>query len=482
MLDLRVVAHILGWVMISVAAMLLLPAGLDWVRADADWPAFVVAAVISALFGALMILANSMPERPELSLRQAFVLIASGWVTVCLFGSIPLMAYGLSITDAVFETMSGITTTGSTVLTGLDTMPEGILLWRALLHWIGGIGIIAIAVMILPYLRVGGMQIYKMETSVHEGEKASFTSRILLRLSVVYIGLTILCGAVYWVLGMSFFDAVTHSMATISTGGYSTHDASFGYFQSPWLHWASIVFMISGAIPFILFVRATQGNLRALVRDEQVRGFLGFLAVFSVLTAFWLMSRDETLGFGQALTLTAFNITAIVTTTGFATADYTLWGNGAIGLFLLLMFVGGCSGSTSGSIKIYRYQVLWLFVRAHLKRLFSPHRIVVLRYNGATLGEDVPLSVLAFLAVFIATIAIFTVVLAFLGLDLITAYTAAVTAISNVGPGLGSIIGPAGNFQSLPDPAKWVLVIAMLAGRLEVLALLVFFDRDFWRG
>ena len=482
MLDLRVVAHILGWVMISIAVMLLVPAGLDWARADADWPAFVVAAVISALFGALMILANSMPDRPELNLRQAFVLIASGWLTVCLFGSIPLMAYGLSVTDAVFETMSGITTTGSTVLTGLDSMPEGILLWRAMLHWIGGIGIIAIAVMILPYLRVGGMQIYKMETSVHEGEAASFTSRILLRLSVVYIGLTVMCFAVYWVLGMSFFDAVTHSMATISTGGYSTHDSSFGFYQSGWLQWSAVVFMISGAIPFILFVRATQGNFRGLLKDQQVRAFIGFLAVVSVLTALWLMTQDEGMGFGKALTLTAFNITAIVTTTGFATADYTTWGNGAVGLFLLLMFVGGCSGSTSGSIKIYRYQVLWLFVRSHLKRLFSPRRIIVLRYNGKTLSEDVPLSVLAFLAVFIATIAIFTVVLTFFDLDLITAYSAAVTAISNVGPGLGPTIGPSGTFQSLPDAAKWVLVIAMLAGRLEVLALLVFFDRDFWRA
>jgi trk system potassium uptake protein TrkH len=290
------------------------------------------------------------------------------------------------------------------------------------------------------------------------------------------------CCAVYWLLGMSFFDAVTHAMATVSTGGYSTYDASFGHFESLWLHWAAIVFMICGAIPFILFVRASQGNVRGLIKDEQVRGFFGFLAVVSVLTALWLMGRDEGLGFGRALTLSAFNITAIVTTTGFATSDYTTWGNGAVGLFLLLMFVGGCSGSTSGSIKIYRYQVLWLFVRAHLKRLFSPRRIIVLRYNGKTLSEDVPLSVLAFLAVFIATIAVFTVVLTFLDLDLITAYSASVTAISNVGPGLGPIIGPSGTFQSLPDAAKWVLVVAMLAGRLEVLALLVFFDRDFWRA
>ncbi|MDF1790573.1 MAG: TrkH family potassium uptake protein [Thalassobaculaceae bacterium] len=482
MLDLRVVAHILGWVMISIALMLTVPAGLDWVRADSDWPAFVLAAVVSALFGALMILANAMPERPELNLRQAFVLIASGWLTVTVFGSIPFMAFGLSLTDAVFETMSGITTTGSTVLTGLDSMPEGIMLWRAMLQWIGGVGIVAVAVMILPYLRVGGMQIYKLETSVHEGEAASFTSRILFRLSAVYVGLTVLCFAAYWALGMGFFDAVTHAMATLSTGGYSTHDASFGHFQSPLLHWTGTLFMICGAIPFILFVRATQGNGRVLFKDAQVRGFLGFLAASSVLTAVWLMFQMEEVGFGRALTLTAFNITSIVTTTGFATTDYTTWGNGAIGLALLLMFVGGCSGSTSGSIKIYRYQVLWLFVRAHLKRLFSPHRVMVLRYNGATLGEDVPLSVLAFLAVFIATISVFTVVLTFFDLDLITAYSAAVTAITNVGPGLGPTIGPAGTFQSLPDPAKWILVVAMLAGRLEVLALLVFFDRDFWRA
>lgn len=482
MLDLRVVAHILGWVMISVAVMLTLPAGLDWARGDTDWPAFVLAAVVSALFGALMILANATPEKPELNLRQAFVLIASGWLTVGAFGSIPFMAYGLSLTDAVFETMSGITTTGSTILTGLDAMPPGILLWRAILQWIGGVGIIAVAVMILPYLRVGGMQLYKLETSVHEGEAASFTSRILVRLSAVYVGLTALCFGVFWALGMSFFDAVTHAMATLSTGGYSTHDASFGYFTQPALQWAGTVFMVCGGIPFILFVRATQGHDRALFRDAQVRGFIGFLAVCSLLTAIWLTFQHSDIGFGEALTLTAFNVTSIVTTTGFASTDYTTWGTGAVGLFLLLMFVGGCSGSTSGSIKIYRYQVLWLFVRAHVRRLFSPHRIMVLRYNGATMGEDVPLSVLAFLAVFIATISIFTVMLAFAGLDLITAYSATVTAITNVGPGLGPVVGPSGTFQSLPDTAKWILVVAMLAGRLEVLALLVFLDRDFWRA
>lgn len=300
------------------------------------------------------------------------------------------------------------------------------------------------------------------------------------RLSVVYIGLTSLCAVLYYIFGMTAFDAATHAMATLSTGGYSTHDESFGYYNSMTLHWIGTVFMAAGALPFLYYLKILRDGPFRVLPDQQVRGFIVFLTGSSLLLAAWLVTHLN-VDFLHALTLAAFNITSVVTTTGFATADYTQWGAGAAGVFLVLMFIGGCSGSTSGAIKIYRYQILYTMVRAHVKRLFSPHRVIKLTYNGAPVPADVPYSILAFLAVFVFTIALFTVVLNLLGLDLVTAYSASVTAITNVGPGLGPVIGPAGNFQPLPDAAKWILSAAMLAGRLEVLALLVAFDPDFWR-
>jgi trk system potassium uptake protein TrkH len=472
--------HVLGWVVLLVGSMLLIPTAADLAYGSDDWIGFARTAVIAGFMGVLIILSTLASRPQKLNFRQAFLIITIGWILVALIGAIPFLAVGISFSDAIFETMSGITTTGSTVLTNLDTLSPGILLWRSILQWIGGIGIIAIAVLILPFLRIGGMQLFKIESSGTDADNMGSTMRTALVLGGIYTALTMTCALVYFLLGMSGFDAVTHAMTTLSTGGFSTHDASFSFFKEPSLHWAATFFMICGALPFILFVKMTMGNLRALFLDQQVRAFLLFLAFSSIAMAFWLMVHQD-IGLFTAITLTSFNITSVVTTTGYASADYTAWGPGAVGAFLVLMFIGGCSGSTSGAVKIYRYQVLVIFVRAHLKRLFSPNRSIPLKYNGQILPVEVPMSVLAFLSVFVATIAFFTVVLSMMGLDIVTAYSASVTAISNVGPGMGTIIGPAGNFQALPEPAIWALTVAMLAGRLEILTLLVMFDRDFWR-
>jgi len=478
--NVRTVFHILGWVLCWLGAMLFIPTAMDLAYHNNDWEVFAQAVAITCFVGIVTILSTNSPGTLKLQFRQAYLVITLGWILVSLFGAIPFLGMGIGFTDAVFESVSGITTTGSTILTGLDSMPPGILLWRAILQSIGGIGIIAIAVLILPFLHVGGMQLFKIESSGPSEDKVASMLKTLLFLGNVYITLTGACALTYYLLGMSGFDAITHAMATLSTGGYSTHDASFGYFKDPRLHWAATFFMICGSIPFLLYVKITLGNVRALFTDEQVRGFLTLLVTASFAMAFWLMTQREIDPF-EALTLTSFNITSVVTTTGFTTEDYTAWGPGAVGVFLVLMFVGGCSGSTAGAIKIYRFQILIMVIRAHIKRLYSPNRMLPLKYNGRALPNDVPLSVLAFLSVFVATITLITVILSFLGLDIVTAFSASVTAITNVGPGLGSIIGPSGNFESLPDAAKWVLTFAMLAGRLEVLVLLVALDPDFWR-
>lgn len=480
MLNVRPVIYILGWIACAMAAVLCLPAATDAYFGNPEWEAFLLSALISVFLGGASILATQTNEPQEIDIRQAFLVTTLGWVVVAVVAALPFLYVDIHFANAIFESVSAITTTGSTVFPDLAHLPPGILLWRGILQWIGGIGIIAVAILILPLLRVGGMQLFKIESSDTSEEKLFTALRTVVSVMSIYAGLTILCGILYSAFGMSTFDAIIHAMTTLSTGGFSTHDESFVYFKDFRLHWTGTVFMIAGALPFILYIKSLRGHVSAMITDQQVRGFIGFLCITSVLMALWLMEKKD-IGFLEALTLTSFNITSVVTTTGFASDDYTAWGPGAVGVFLVLMFVGGCSGSTSGAIKIYRHQILFEIVRVHVKRLFSPNRVIPLRYNGRKLPDDVPFSVLAFLAVFVATIAIFTVLLTLMDLDIVTAYSASLTAITNVGPGLGPIVGPAGNFSSLPDAAKWLLSFAMLAGRLEVLALLVAFDPDFWR-
>ena len=479
-LDHRPVIHVLGLLACCVAVLLCVPALIDLAYGNPDWQRFILAAAISGFLGVTAALATRIPGRLHLDLRQGFLVTTLGWVTVGVLGALPFYELGNSPADAFFESVSGITTTGSTILAGLDQLPPGILLWRALLQWLGGIGIIAVAILMLPLLRIGGMQLFRIESAATAEERASSAINTIAGVLAVYASLTLLCGMVYLALGMTAFDATVHAMTTLSTGGYSSHDLSFAYFESLPLQWAASAFMLSGSIPFFLYLRFLRGNRQAMFADQQVRGFLIFVGGTGALLAFWLHDRVD-ISIGEAITLSFFNVISIVTTTGYASTDYTAWGPGAVGVFLALMYVGGCSGSTSGGIKIYRYQVLYLIVRAHIKRLFAPNRVLALKYNGKILPDDVPFSILAFIAVYTGTIAVFTVCLALMGLDIVTAYSASVTAIANVGPGLGTIIGPVGYFGTLPDAAKWLLSFAMLAGRLEVLVLLIAFDRDFWR-
>jgi trk system potassium uptake protein TrkH len=478
-IEIRSVLYIIGFLVSASALALLPPALADFMSGNPDWRVFIGSSFATAVIGGSLTLAMRGKPSASLSLRGAFMLTGVAWVALPAIAALPFLGLNIAYVDAFFEATSGVTTTGSTILIGLDSLPPGLLLWRAMLQWIGGVGIIVLAIILLPFLRVAGSQLFKAESS-DTSDKVEARSFVLVgRILQIYLLLTIACTAAYACLGMSVFDAACHAMATISTGGYSTHDASFGFYDNAALHWAGTVFMVSGALPFYVYIKAVRGDLRSLLTDSQVRVLLVFLAVISIMMAFWLNNQSD-IGLWKALTLTSFNVTSIVTTTGFATTDYTQWGQGAVGLFLVLMFVGGCSGSTSGAIKIYRYQILLQIVRTHIKQLGSPNRVLSISFNGRRLSNEVPFSILAFLAVFVATISLFTLALTFMGLDLVTAYSASVTAITNVGPGLGPIIGPAGNFATLPDGAKWLLSAAMILGRLELFTLLVMFDRDFW--
>lgn len=477
----RPIVSALGLMLCAIAAAMVLPAVLDFSDGNSGWRVFLASAVATLFVGGLMVLV-AHDERPvRLGLKEGFLLTTLSWVFVAAFAAIPFVGLGLSYTDAYFETMSGLTTTGATVIVGLDKLPRGILLWRALLNGVGGLGIVLVAIIMLPFLRVGGMQLFQTESSDKSEKIMPRAYDIGLATAAVYAGLIFLCALAYGFLGMTPFDAICHAFPTIATGGFSTHDSSFGFFQSPALEWAGTFFMMAGALPFVVIIKALRGSPQSLLTDAQVRGFVSFLFSVSVILALWLVATRST-PFFEAFRLAAFNVTSIVTTTGFASTDYTAWGPFSVGLFFLLTFVGGCSGSTSGGIKIYRLQVAGILTRSHFLHLISPSRVITLVYNTRRLPEDVPFSVVAFLAIYMATVGLFTVVLSAMGLDLVTALSSSATALGNVGPGLGETVGPSGTFTPLPAAAKWVLSAAMLLGRLELFTVLVLFRKEFWRG
>lgn len=478
--NLRPVLFLLGLLLLALAAAMAPPALADFASRNPDWRVFATSAAFTFFAGGTLTLAYR-GEAVRLDLRQAFLLTAASWVIVSAFSALPFLFSNLRLnySDAFFEAVSGLTTTGSTVLVGLDTMPPGILLWRGMLQWLGGVGIIGMAVAILPYLRVGGMQLFRMESSDRSEKVLPRAGQITAAIGASYLALSVACALAYWAAGMTGFEAIAHSMTTLATGGYSTTDASFGRF-SPAAQWVSIVFMTLGGLPFVLYVRMLRGQPFALARDSQVRALVGFLVSASLAMAIWLwlargMAPDE------ALRHATFNVISIVTTTGFATADYGAWGDVAVFAFFLLTFVGGCTGSTAGGIKPFRFQIAWRMIKRQVGRLIHPNAVLPLRYEGRAVTDEVALSVLAFVIVYLATVVAIGLALAAMELDFLTAFSGAATAVGNVGPGLGPIIGPAGNFSSLPDAAKWVLSVGMLLGRLELFTFLVLLAPGFWR-
>lgn len=478
---LRPILQIHGWFLIIVSVLALFPAGVDALTANADWRTFVYTAFVTGFLGGALVL-SSQGVPVSLNFRQAFLLTTSSWVLISAFGALPFMlsSLGLSFTDAFFESMSGLTTTGSTVLTGLDSMPPGILLWRSLLQWLGGIGIIAMAIALLPMMRVGGMQLFRSESSDQSEKAFPRAAQVAGTTVIVYLFLSVACAVAYGMQGMTPFEAVNHAMTTISTGGYSTSDKSFGYFASRPLQWTATVFMILGSLPFALYVRMVQGDRRALATNSQVRLFLAVIAAVVVVMAIWL-TRREHIGIVDSLTLSAFHVVSILSTTGYASADYTLWGTMPAGLIFLLSFLGGCTGSTAGGLKMFRFEILYRQVTRQLYRLIYPSSVFPLSYNRRALPEDVMASVSTLVMLFLVSMALLTFLLLLTGLDLTTALSGSITAIANVGPGLGTIIGPAGTFTTLPDSAKWLLAAGMLLGRLEIFTVLVVFIPSFWR-
>ena len=480
-MDIRPIFYVIGILLCTLAAGMVFPLITDLITGNEDWKVFFMSMVFVSFIGGALILINH-GHSFKMNVRQTFVLTTLSWVVLAFAASLPFIFSNMqmSLTDSLFEAVSGITTTGSTVMTEINSAPPGILLWRAILQWLGGIGIIVMALSVLPFLKVGGMQLFQTESS--ESEKAlPRAKQIATSIGLVYLALTFLCMFCYKLSGMSGFDAIAHSMTTIATGGFSTFDSSFSAFDTAWAEITAITFMLLGGLPFVLYVKALRGNWRCLFKDAQIKAFLTLVVTAIAFMVIYLLTFNG-ISLGEAVRRASFNVVSLITGTGYVNGDYAAWGGFAVTVLLFLMVIGGCAGSTTCGIKIFRFQVLWSVMKTQLKQLVHPHGVFVPHYNHQAIPKGVASSVMSFFFVFILCYAFLAVSLSFIGLDFLTAMSGAATTIANVGPGLGDIIGPTGTFEPLPDSAKWIMCIGMILGRLELFTVLVLFIPHFWKS
>lgn len=478
----HLIAVVIGIMLVFMGVLMGVPAIVDLSGGFQDWIVFAVSSALSVFVG-LMCLLTFGGQKFTVNLRGAYLLTTTSWLAVSIVAALPFWfsETGISFTDSVFEAISGLTTTGSTVLTGLDRLPPGLLLWRGILQWIGGIGIIVMAVLALPFLHVGGMQLYQLESSDFSDKATARITETVMQIFAIYILLTGLSGSLYMIFGMTVFEAAVHAMTTVSTGGYSTTDQSMAGFSGNAIKWVAVVFMIAGSLPFNTYVKALRRkNPKTLLGDSQIRVFFLIALGVVALLAFNFWSLDRALT-ADTFTGIVFSVVSVMTTTGYAVDNYLVWGSFAVAVFFFLTFVGGCAGSTAGGIKIFRFEIMTKEIRRQLQLLIHPHRVITNTLNGQRLRRSVTASVGMYFILFFLTVMVITVINALLGLDFATSFSAALTTVSNVGPGLGNIIGPSGNFASLPDASKWLLDFAMLAGRLEFMTVYVLLAPVFWQ-
>ena len=475
----KTVFFTLGILQIILGVFMFIPIIVQFIYLEID-SSFFGASIVTIIFGILFFLSN-LDHDKRLTLQQAFLLTALSWLSIAIFGSLPFIFSDLdfSFTNAFFESMSGITTTGSTIISNLNEMPRSILLWRAILQWLGGIGIIIMAITLMPIMNVGGMQLFKVSNNDSSEKILPKSKEIALRLIYIYSSLTFLCGVTYKIFGMNFFDSLTHSMTTIATGGFSNYNESIGFFDSVSIEISAMIFIILGSLPFIAYIKFVSGDKKVLINDAQIKTF--FKIIFYsilILSIYLLIDTSSELN----LRTVFFNIISILTGTGYVNAEFDTWGSFTLVLFLGLMFIGGCAGSTTCGVKIFRIQILYLFIVNQLKKIVYPKGVFVLKYDQNQIDNKFISSVISFIYMYLVIFFILTALLSLSGLDFITSISGAATSISNVGPGLGSTIGPNGDFSSLPDVSKWILTLGMILGRLELFAILVLFLPSFWRN
>ena len=476
------IIYLIGLLLCILSLFMIIPALVDWFYGNDDWPAFVGASFITLFVGSICYFSNKGIVTEHLELRQAFLLTNSAWISIALFGSIPFMLseIDMSFTDAIFESTSGITTTGATVINNLDTTSHGILIWRALLQWLGGVGIIVMALAVLPMLSIGGMQLFKTESYETPDKVVPKAASFAAGISMVYISLTTLWALMLWIAGMPIFDSIAHAMTTIATGGYSTKSESLAAFASSSIEIIIIFGMIVGSLPFVHYLSISKNGFKNLIKDDQVKLFLTLIIFVVFIISIYLSFQN--IPYVDAIRLASFNVISILTGTGFGTSDFNNWGGFPTTILLILMFVGGCAGSTTCGLRMARIQVLVANAKAQISKLIRPHAVVVSYYNQKPIPENVAESVMGFFFLYIISFAIIACLLGMLGLDLITAISGAASAIGNVGPGLGDIIGPTGSYQTIPDMGKFFLCAGMILGRLEIFAILVMFSPLFWKN
>lgn len=477
------VQKVLGLLLMLFSLTMLPPVGVSYFYADGTAQAFLTALVLLLGLGTLIWL-PVWHNREELKLRDGFLVVALFWGVLGLAGALPFYLTEephLSLTDAAFESISGLTTTGATVIIGLDELPPAILYYRQQLQWLGGMGIIVLAVAILPILGIGGMQLYRAETPgpIKDNKLTPRITETAKALWYIYLGLTVACALAYWLAGMTPFDAIGHSFATVAIGGFSTHDASIGFFDSDLIEMIAVVFMLISGVNFALhFLAWNRLSLTGYWQDSEFRFYLALMALTTALVCLGLYFTGTHATWGEAFLQGLFHTVSIATTTGFSTSAFYEW---PIFLGILLIFssfVGGCAGSTGGGIKVIRFLLLIKQGLREIDRLIHPNAQIPVRVGGRTVNHRVVDAVWGFFSLYVACFILMYLALAATGLDLTTAFTAVAAAINNLGPGLGEV---GASFTSLSPTAKWILCFAMLLGRLEVFTLLVLLTPAFWR-
>ena len=478
----KTVFFLIGILLIVLGASMLAPYSIQVIYAE-NSHSFISSSFVTIFIGILFVLAN-LEKEFKLNLRQTFLFSTLAWLMVAIFGSLPflLSSSEFTLSEAFFESMSGITTTGATIISDLDNSPKSILLWRAIMQWLGGIGIVVMAITILPLLKVGGMQLFKMEGPDTTEKILPRTIEVAAIIISTYVALTFLCGLFYWLFGMTIFDSVCHAMTTIATGGFSTHNDSIGFFKNSNIEIIASLFIILGSIPFISYLKFSQGNRKIFFNDVQIKGLIYLLIISTTIMFLYLLFINFESSLIDKIRISSFNVISILSGTGYVTDDFGLWGKFSLVFFLFLMFIGGCAGSTACGIKIFRLQMLLIFLKDQIKKLIYPNSVIITKYNNQKISDDFIKSVIIFIFTFLFIFLIIAMLLSISGLDFITSISGAASSISNVGPGLGEMIGPNGNYKALPDLSKWILAAGMLLGRLELFAVLVLFFPSFWRN
>lgn len=479
MIGYKQIFYVLGLLLILMGMAMLIPASVDIIYNNKDWEVFVLSSAIAIFLGGLM----SIPTRDvgeNLNKRELLILIPLAWITMPSIATLPIYTseLGLSFTDAYFESLSGMTTTGATILSNLDNAPPGILLWRSILQWMGGIGIVIMASGLLPIAQVGGMQLLQLEFDSRMEKILPRTAQLSLVIVLLYSAITLVCACLYFIFGMSGFDAINHAMTTVATGGYSTHDASIGYFNNDKIVITSIIFMIISSFSFVMIITTVRGQIGELFRDVQAKWLITILSTVTIYMVYKNINSFDNLY--DNILHTTFTITSLITGTGYTTFNYNLWGTVTVPLLVLIMIMGGSAGSTTCGIKMFRLKIMFETINSYLKNLIQPNGVFLPYYGKKSISQDVSISVIGYLVVFLFTLLIFTIVFSALGYDIVTALSAASSALSCVGPGIGDIIGPNSNYGDVSTSFKWVFTFGMLIGRLEIFTVLVLLSPSFW--